>query len=114
MFDTSLHPCTFEDKDINFIILGMQESSRKYKETSSILQNNQLLNEWHWSETHGAYLDFGLHSEDVVLQRPKLQNRHQNIPQQVNKIVEFYGTKANVTFKIKVRLGKIPQVKLYT
>ena len=34
----------------------MQDSSRKYKDTSSILQNNKLLDDWHWSEKHGAYL----------------------------------------------------------
>ena len=90
-------------------IIGMQESSRKYKETSSILQNNQLLNDWHWSETHGAYLDYGLHSEDVVLQRPKLQNRHQNIPQQVNTVVKFRALVKYDSKKIGLTFGRITQ-----
>ena len=63
----------------NWLLLffsGMQEASRKYKDTSSILHNSELLDQWHWSDTHGAYLDYGFHSEDVVLQRPRSQNNH--------------------------------------
>lgn len=47
------------------------QSAQKYHETSDILHDNQLLDENHWSDNHGAYLDYGLHSEDVVLQRPR-------------------------------------------
>jgi Glycosyl hydrolase family 63 C-terminal domain len=31
----------------------------------------------HWSEEHGAYLDYGLHTEDVALERPRPQPHHQ-------------------------------------
>ena len=67
----------------------MQEASRKYKDTSSILHNSELLDQWHWSDTHGAYLDYGFHSEDVVLQRPRSQNNHgQNqMSQQKQRVV---------------------------
>ena len=43
----------------------------KYANSANYLMNNELLNELHWSEEFGAYLDYGLHSEDVVLQKPK-------------------------------------------
>ena len=42
--------------------------------------DNRFLDKTHWSEKLGAYLDYGLHSEDVSLVRPKLkkgQNPHE-------------------------------------
>nr|SVE75633.1 EOG090X02G1 [Daphnia hispanica] len=49
---------------------------RKYHETFVFLSNNELLNAQHWSEKAKRYVDFGLHSTNVTLRRPK------NIPGQ--------------------------------
>ncbi len=45
--------------------------AEKFSRSADFLHNNQILDQWHWSDDHGAYLDYGLHSEDVVLQRPR-------------------------------------------
>lgn len=52
-------------------IIGKTDEANKYRETASFLNNNALLDNTHWSQEHKAYLDFGLHTEGVVLQRPR-------------------------------------------
>ena len=44
----------------------------KYSKMAEMLYDSKLLDELHWSDQHGAYLDYGYHSEDVTLQRPRL------------------------------------------
>ena len=51
-------------------IIGKEEEALKYAETSSFLSDNFLLDSMHWSDDHNAYLDYGLHTEGVRLQRP--------------------------------------------
>ena len=34
------------------------------------MHDNDLLDSMHWSEEHGAYLDYGLHTDAVILQKP--------------------------------------------
>ena len=64
-------------------IIGKDAS--KYETSANYLMNNQLLDELHWSEDHGAYLDYGLHSEDVVLQKPRPQPGQ--VPGQKRRVV---------------------------
>lgn len=54
-------------------ILGMDKETSKYEATSNFLKDNQILDSAHWSESHGAYLDYGLHTEGVSLERPRVQ-----------------------------------------
>lgn len=58
-------------------IIGKSKEAEKYASTSEFLHDNGLLDDTHWSAEHGAYLDFGLHSEDVALQRPRPPPGHQ-------------------------------------
>lgn len=59
------------------------QKADKYQRSAVLLHNNQLLDQLHWSEDHGAYLDYGLHSEDVVLQRPRPPpGQHQQMQKQ--------------------------------
>ncbi|KAK4002984.1 hypothetical protein OUZ56_004773 [Daphnia magna] len=50
-------------------IIGRE--GRKYHETFVFLSNNELLNAQHWSEKAKRYADYGLHSSNVTLRRPK-------------------------------------------
>ena len=47
------------------------KNHEKYSKMADLLYDPHLLDELHWSEQHGAYLDYGLHSDDVTLQRPR-------------------------------------------
>ena len=58
-------------------IIGKEKEASKYDETSKFLRNNILLDSMHWSEEHNAYLDYGLHTEGVRLQRPPPPPRDQ-------------------------------------
>ena len=45
--------------------------TRKYREALLFLSDNDLLNEQHWSPQAKRYADYGLHSSNVTLKRPK-------------------------------------------
>lgn len=64
-------------------IIGKEKEAMRYAETSTFLRDNYLLDSMHWSKEHNAYLDYGLHSEGVRLQRPPPSPRDQ--PNQQNK-----------------------------
>ena len=52
-----------------------------YSQTANFLYNNDILDATHWSSEHGAYLDYGLHTEFVKLERPKRDPRsHPSAP----------------------------------
>ena len=52
-------------------IIGKDSASARYAETADFLQDNGILDAAHWSAEHKAYLDYGLHTERVVLERPR-------------------------------------------
>ena len=52
-------------------IIGKDSASARYAETADFLHDNGILDGAHWSEEHGAYLDYGLHTERVILERPR-------------------------------------------
>ena len=52
-------------------IIGKDSASARYAETADFLHDNGILDAAHWSEEHGAYLDYGLHTERVILERPR-------------------------------------------
>ena len=54
--------------------------------TAAFLHENSLLDDMHWSEEHKAYLDFGLHTEDVKLVRPKRRPGQQAQPEMVRAV----------------------------
>jgi len=43
----------------------------KFKNTANFLYDNNYLELRHWSQSHQAFLDWGLHTDEVSLQRPK-------------------------------------------
>ena len=45
---------------------------KKFESTARFLYNNDYLEHRHWSAAHQAFLDWGLHTDDVSLQRPKV------------------------------------------
>ena len=51
-------------------IIGKEKEALKYAEISTFLRDSYLLDSMHWSQEHNAYLDYGLHTEGVRLQRP--------------------------------------------
>jgi mannosyl-oligosaccharide glucosidase len=53
-------------------ILGYD--SDRYSSTHETLTNQDLLDSLHWSEKLGAYADYGLHSDKVMLQHPNVPN----------------------------------------
>eukprot|EP00088_Acartia_fossae_P000134 TRINITY_DN10040_c0_g3_i1.p1 TRINITY_DN10040_c0_g3~~TRINITY_DN10040_c0_g3_i1.p1 ORF type:complete len:826 (-),score=128.87 TRINITY_DN10040_c0_g3_i1:376-2853(-) len=56
---------------------------KKFESTARFLYNNDYLEHRHWSQSHKAFLDWGLHTDDVSLQRPKpVPGTH---PSQVSK-----------------------------
>ena len=55
-----------------------------YENTAMFLSNNHHLDTMHWSVSHQAYMDWGFHTDDVTLARPKYpSNLH---PSQVTYI----------------------------
>ena len=56
---------------INLNCLVSRRDSKKFEETAAYLQDNALLDSAHWSVGHQAYMDWGLHTDDVSLARPK-------------------------------------------
>ncbi len=62
----------------------------RYSQTAGFLHDNSLLEAAHWSEEHGAFLDWGLHSEAVRLERPRPRQPHrpgqQQTPQQKERV----------------------------
>ena len=50
--------------------IGKEKEALKYAEISTFLRDSYLLDSMHWSQEHNAYLDYGLHTEGVRLQRP--------------------------------------------
>ena len=53
------------------IAKSLQEDWRVYEDTYQYLKDNRLLNKLHWSEKGQQYSDYGLHTNNVKLQRPK-------------------------------------------
>jgi len=51
-------------------LLGRRDS-KKYEDTAMFLSNNKHLDSMHWSVSHQAYMDWGFHTDDVTLARPK-------------------------------------------
>ena len=61
-------------------IIGRPEEAEKYNNTANFLHDNWLLDDTHWSEEHNSYLDYGLHTDSVVLAKPQFDpnNPHQS------------------------------------
>lgn len=51
----------------------LNRDTDKYADTYDYLSNNQLLDQLHWSPNTETYADYGLHTDNVVLKRPKPQ-----------------------------------------
>jgi len=51
-------------------LLGRRDT-KKFAETAAFLSDNGRLDAMHWSVSHQAYMDWGLHTDDVTLARAK-------------------------------------------
>lgn len=51
-------------------LLGRKDA-KKFEDTAGFLSDNELLDKTHWSVSHQAYMDWGFHTDDVSLVRPK-------------------------------------------
>ena len=51
-------------------LLGRRDG-KKFEETAAYLYDNKQLDLVHWSVGHQSYMDWGLHTDDVTLSRPK-------------------------------------------
>ena len=51
-------------------LLGRRDT-KKFKDTAAFLSDNTALDAMHWSVSQQAYMDWGLHTDDVTLARPK-------------------------------------------
>ena len=51
-------------------LLGRRDT-KKFADTAAFLSDNARLDAMHWSVSHQAYMDWGLHTDDVTLARPK-------------------------------------------
>lgn len=67
----------------------LNRPSCKYLDTFNYLSDNELLNKLHWSHTAQRYSDFGLHTDKVVLRRPKSPPRsHAQTSEMVRVVLE--------------------------
>ncbi|XP_017783438.1 PREDICTED: mannosyl-oligosaccharide glucosidase [Nicrophorus vespilloides] len=57
------------------VLLG--EDGYKYDQTAAYLKDEDLMNALHWSEYSQSYADYGLHTDAVILKRPKQNPRAQ-------------------------------------
>lgn len=68
----------------------LDEDGREYATTHKLLTDNGLLDRLHWSEKSQQYSDYGLHTDKVRLDRPKLpqnlQPGQRPPPQNLDKI----------------------------
>jgi hypothetical protein len=60
-------------------IIGKEAAAEKYVDAADFLHDNGILDASHWSVEHKAYLDYGLHTQAVILERP-LRQPQQNAP----------------------------------
>ncbi|CAH0553767.1 unnamed protein product [Brassicogethes aeneus] len=53
----------------------------KYEQTANYLKDNKLMSQLHWSEYAQSFADYGLHTDSVILKRPKPlpRSEHQNL-----------------------------------
>ena len=60
-----------------------------YNNTANFLHDNWLLDDTHWSEEHQSYLDFGLHTDSVILAKPPFNpdNHNQQQKEKVRKVL---------------------------
>jgi mannosyl-oligosaccharide glucosidase len=48
-----------------------ESTARVYRQAHATLNDNRLLDELHWSDKQQRYSDYGLHTDGIVLKRPK-------------------------------------------
>ncbi|CAL8078332.1 unnamed protein product [Orchesella dallaii] len=59
-------------------LLELDYDYSKYLDTYKILTDPELLDKLHWSEDYQSYLDYGYHSDNVVLQYPPHNQNSKN------------------------------------
>lgn len=62
--------------------------THKYQEAYAFLSDNALLNAQHWSPQAQRYVDYGLHTSNTTLRRPKASQPGQPKPDKVRVVLE--------------------------
>ncbi|XP_054262025.1 mannosyl-oligosaccharide glucosidase [Macrosteles quadrilineatus] len=71
---------TLGAKVLTEIALLLNRQGEKYANTFKYLSNNQLLDRMHWSYKRNTYADFGLHTDEVILEKPPPSPRQHGPP----------------------------------
>lgn len=79
----------FSAKIMSQISEVLKRPGCKYADTFSYLSDNELLNKLHWAPGGQRYADYGLHTDKVVLRRPKSPPRsHAPTSEMVRVVLE--------------------------
>ncbi|CAH0394013.1 unnamed protein product [Bemisia tabaci] len=66
----------------------LKKPNDKFLSCFNYLSNNDLLNELHWSNAAKRYADYGLHTDDVALMKPKAPAKATAPPKEAHRVVK--------------------------
>lgn len=67
----------------------LEKPSQKYMDTYEYLSDNELLNQLHWSPVTNSYADYGLHTDNVKLEKQERKAKNgQVISETVRKVLQ--------------------------
>ena len=97
--------------------LNNQEQTNPYLSYAQLLANNEQLDQLHWSDQHGMYADYGLHTDHVQLQRvpigkPSPQQQQQQQPQ--THMVRQVTRQSDLSLKYVKHFGYVSLFPLMT
>ncbi|CAG0894292.1 unnamed protein product, partial [Darwinula stevensoni] len=77
----------FSSKVLSDLADLIGEDSSRFQGTYHYLRDSKLLDSLYWSDEYGAFTDYGMHSENVQLQKPPLPYKNPN-PDRVRVTLE--------------------------
>ena len=83
-------------------LLGRRDT-KKFADTAAFLSDNARLDAMHWSVSHQAYMDWGLHTDDVTLARPKAPPHAHPSHVPTEKVADSDEKALNLIFHSQVR-----------
>ena len=94
--------------------IGNQQETNHYSAYARLLANNEQLNQLHWSEQHGMYADYGLHTDHVQLQRVPMGKATSPQQQPPTHMVRQVTRPADLTLKYVKHFGYVSLFPLMT
>lgn len=94
--------------------LNNHEQSNPYLTYAQLLANNEQLDQLHWSEQHGMYADYGLHTDHVQLQRVPIGKPSPQQQQQPTHMVRQVTRQSDVSLKYVKHFGYVSLFPLMT